>query len=149
MTFSLDEYLAELAPLINLDCGSLHQPGITAVADLMAALSGVTPTGLADAGVAFTHSDEPPTIPPVTEITPEEEDGFDALLAAAEAMLAEEGAPLSPREFAHLARQLWREVEDLGADMPLPARIATIIERRRTMLRAARRLAVGPWRPRT
>ncbi|MGY3969326.1 M20 family metallopeptidase [Aeromonas enteropelogenes] len=37
MTFSLDEYLAELAPLINLDCGSLHQPGITAVADLMAA----------------------------------------------------------------------------------------------------------------
>ncbi|HHQ4892777.1 TPA: M20 family metallopeptidase [Aeromonas veronii] len=37
MTFSLDQYLTELAPLINLDCGSLHQPGIAAVADLMAA----------------------------------------------------------------------------------------------------------------
>lgn len=37
MTFSLDEYSGRAGPLINLDCGSLHQPGITAVADLMAA----------------------------------------------------------------------------------------------------------------
>jgi glutamate carboxypeptidase len=37
MTFSLDGYLAELSPLINLDCGSLQQDGIAAVADLMAA----------------------------------------------------------------------------------------------------------------
>ncbi|MGY3941642.1 M20 family metallopeptidase [Aeromonas tecta] len=37
MTFSLNDYLAELAPLINLDCGSLHKPGITRVAELMAA----------------------------------------------------------------------------------------------------------------
>lgn len=37
MTFSLKDYLAELAPLINLDCGSLYQPGIGDVAELMAA----------------------------------------------------------------------------------------------------------------
>ena len=39
MTFSLDQYLTELAPLINLDCGSLHQPGIATVAELMAEVS--------------------------------------------------------------------------------------------------------------
>ncbi|MGY3902303.1 M20 family metallopeptidase [Aeromonas lusitana] len=37
MTFSLNDYLAELVPLINLDCGSLHKPGIAQVAELMAA----------------------------------------------------------------------------------------------------------------
>lgn len=37
MTFSLDKYLAELTPLINLDCCSLHQPGIAKVAELIAA----------------------------------------------------------------------------------------------------------------
>lgn len=112
-------------------------------------LLGAPPTGLADAGSSLAPPPGPVTIPPVTEIVPEEEDGFDTLLAAAEAMLTEEGAPMSQREFALLARQLWREVEDLGADVPLPDRITKIIARRRTMLRAARRLAVGPWRPRS
>ncbi|MGB6190118.1 MAG: M20 family metallopeptidase [Aeromonas molluscorum] len=35
MSFSLDEYLAELAPLINLDCGTRTPSGVARVADLM------------------------------------------------------------------------------------------------------------------
>ncbi|MGL5947555.1 MAG: M20 family metallopeptidase [Aeromonas sp.] len=36
MTFSVENYLAELAPLINVDCGSLNQAGIAQVAELLA-----------------------------------------------------------------------------------------------------------------
>lgn len=33
--FSLDTYLADLAPLINLDCGTRTPAGVARVADIM------------------------------------------------------------------------------------------------------------------
>ncbi|PJC92821.1 peptidase M20, partial [Aeromonas lusitana] len=33
--FSLDDYLANLAPLINLDCGTRTPAGVAKVADIM------------------------------------------------------------------------------------------------------------------
>lgn len=109
-------------------------------------LLGAPTTGLAEPSASIAPPASAPTLSPITEIAPEEDDGYDTLLSAAEDLIEQEGAHLTPREFAQLARTLWREVQDEGADTPLLVRIAAAIERRRTMFRAARQLAVGPWR---
>lgn len=110
-------------------------------------LLGAPASGVAEPAAAFATPGQP-TSPPVTDITIEEDDGYDALLVAVEALARDEGAALTRREFAHLVRTMWQEVTDEGDQLPLADRIHTVIERRRTMFRTARQLAVGKWRRR-
>lgn len=106
-------------------------------------------TGFGEISVsAFAAPPGPRQIQDIEESSPADDEGYDELLNAADTMLTAEDTPLSKKDFARLAMALWQEVSDIGASVPIAERIATVIERRRRMIIAARRLAVGPWRRR-
>ena len=102
--------------------------------------------GFSDAGLAFASPPGARLIPDIEASDPAEDEGYEDLIDAAEAMLATENANFTPKELALLAKELWREFQDDASGRPVADRVQDVIERRRLMIQTAKRLRIGRWR---